>query len=177
MRLIKIFLFGWLAVSQLSATRLNPVSWRAEPAFGATASAGSTVRLQLRAKVESGYHLYSFTTPRGGPMRTTVSAKINDANTEVKIFQGEPNRHMDAALGVPVETFEGEVEFPVLVVLPVKAKEAVNVVLAVRYQACSDEICLAPVTREVNTRITIKGGKAMTAEVPAGYRLVSGGAK
>jgi thiol:disulfide interchange protein len=48
------------------------------------------------------------------------------------------------------------------------------VTVSVRYQACSDQICLPPATKNATTSITVQPGTAAAmASVPNGYQLVS----
>ena len=57
------------AIGPLYANRLNPVSWSFQ-AEQEKVAPGSTVMLRLHAQIADGYHLYSFTTPDGGPIKT-----------------------------------------------------------------------------------------------------------
>ncbi len=68
------------------APNLNPVRW--------SVFASSPTMLRLLADVDSGYHLYSLTTPKGGPIRTKIGVLEGTLVT------------LDATLGeVKVETF------------------------------------------------------------------------
>ncbi|MEJ7604695.1 MAG: hypothetical protein WKF37_00095 [Bryobacteraceae bacterium] len=52
--------------------KLNPVQWTLtlEPA---TAAAGAPVLGRLTAKLDPGWHIYSLTTPKGGPTPTVLT--------------------------------------------------------------------------------------------------------
>src|ERR1700719_4597664 len=59
------------------------------------APAGSTVPLHLNAKIDEGWHLYSLTTPAGGPIRTTAELAENPAVEHATIYQPPPVRKVD----------------------------------------------------------------------------------
>lgn len=164
-------------VSPIYATNLNPVAWSLHATQEKTPP-GSEVVLTLRAQVAEGYHLYSFTTPSGGPIRTTASVHANSDIKDFRVYQPKPNRHQDRTFNIPVETFQGGVDFLVRGELPKTAPSGNTLVtVSVRYQACSDEICLAPVTRIATASITLQSGAPITnPSIPGGYQLVVGSA-
>ena len=67
---MRLLLVTFLSAYALPAITLNPVKWSlsAEPA----AVDGGDVLLKLHAEIAAGFHLYSLTTPPGGPIRTRV---------------------------------------------------------------------------------------------------------
>lgn len=164
-----------MTVSPLCAVNLNPVEWSLRAEHQAVPP-GSTVVLRLHAEIADGYHLYSFTTPSGGPIKTTASFRANSDIKDLRVYQPEPDRHQDPTLNVPVETFQSRVDFLVRGELPKNAGPGDAIVTAsVRYQACSDQICLPPVTKTSTTSITVEPGVvAAKVSIPAGYQLVGG---
>src|ERR1700722_18615675 len=90
------------------AQREDPVQWTLT-SDAAQAPPGSRVTLHLTAKLEEGWHLYSLTTPPGGPIPTTVKLDENPAVDAVKIYQPKPARRFDSNFNLGVETFEKEV--------------------------------------------------------------------
>lgn len=165
------------AAISVQASRLNPVVWSVT-GNEKPATPGSTVTFYLRAKIEAGYHLYSLTTPKGGPIKTSVKIPAQPALDSYDVYQPGPNRHTDPTLGVPVETFEGEVDLPILIHLSAKtADSVVPAEVQVRYQACSNEICLPPVTRTVKADLQLLPGKAVIVAAPNGYSRVDGAGK
>jgi thiol:disulfide interchange protein DsbD len=130
----------------------------------------------LHAAIADGYHLYSFTTPAGGPIKTTASFHSNSDIKDLRVYQPRPDRHQDPTLNVPVETFQSGVDFLVSGELPKDATPGDEIVTAsVRYQACSDQICLPPVTKTAKSTITVQPGAVVAkASIPGGYQLVSG---
>ena len=156
-----------------TAAKLDPVQWSLAPAILAP---GQAALLKLHAQIEPGYHLYSLTTPDGGPIRTTVNIVLNSALIGRGVYQPNPERQKDATLGVAVELFTGGVDF----FLPVQvnrgsAAGTATVMAKVRYQSCSDRICLPPADREAPAQITIQpGAPAQNVQIPRGYRKTAG---
>jgi thiol:disulfide interchange protein DsbD len=164
---------GLTGLSSLYAKKLKPVSWSLQTDQGMVAP-GSSVVLRLHAQIDDGYHLYSFTTPARGPIKTTVSLEPSPDIKGIWIYQRDPDRHLDPNLNVPVETFTNSVDFLLRIAIASGAARGEKVVTArVRYQACSNEICLPPATRIATTSIEIGHGKAAPiARIPLGYHLV-----
>jgi thiol:disulfide interchange protein DsbD len=158
----------------LYASRLNPVSWSLQ-AEQEKVAPGSTVMLRLHAQIADRYHLYSFTTPGGGPIKTTAWLQSSTDIKGFRVYQPKPDRRQDPNLNVPVETFKSGTDFLLPTVLANNATAGDKVVtVSIRYQACSDQICLPPATKNATTSITVQPGTAAAmASVPNGYQLVS----
>jgi thiol:disulfide interchange protein len=171
----RLLVFFVAAIGPLYASRLNPVSWSLE-AEQQEVSPGSTVMLRLHAQIADGYRLYSFTTPSGGPIKTRAWLQSSPDIKGVRVYQPNPDRHQDPNLNVPVETFKSGVDFLLPIALANNASAGDKVVTAsVRYQACSDQICLPPVTKMAATSIRVEpGAEAATVSIPSGYQLVGG---
>lgn len=138
------------------APNLNPVSWSAEAAEKSAAS-GALIVIRVKAKIAEGYHLYSLTTPKGGPIPTKLRFSPESGVESFTVQQRKPEVRMDATFGLPVESFAGETEFTV------QAKLAKNLppgerslTVIARYQACSDVICLPPVERRSTAAIRVR---------------------
>lgn len=161
--------------SPLYARNLNPVEWSLHAQVEKLAP-GSAVVLRLHAQIADGYHLYSFTTPAGGPIKTTASLHANPDIKNLRVYQPKPDRHQDPTLNVPVETFQSGVDFLVSGELPKNAPSGDTIVeVSIRYQACSDQICLPPATKSAMTSISVQTGAVVAkASIPSGYWLVSG---
>ena len=158
--------------SPMYAINLNPVQWslRTEQE---RVPPGSTAMLRLHAQIADGYHLYSFTTPAGGPIKTTATVQANPDIKELRVYQPKPDRRQDPTLNVPVETFQS-VDFLVSGELAKTAGDTI-VTASVRYQACNNEICLPPVTKTVTASIRVQPGAVVAkASLPSGYQLVGG---
>src|ERR1700752_475543 len=111
-----LLLFCIATMAPLYASRLNPVSWSLQAEQEKVAS-GSTVILRLHAQIADGYHLYSFTTPGGGPIKTRAWLQSGPDIKGFRIYQPKPDRHQDPNLNVSVETFKSGTDFLLLTAL------------------------------------------------------------
>src|SRR3982751_4828228 len=86
----------------------NPVTWNVtvEPARAPT---GASVQIRLAAKLESGWHIYSLTTPEGGPTPTSLRLTANPIASQLKVYQPKPATRFDNTFKVNTEIFEGAV--------------------------------------------------------------------
>src|SRR5271167_3374567 len=69
---------------------------------------GGKILATLTATIQPGWHMYSLTTPKGGPNPTTVTLADNPEIAGLKIFQPKPTSQMDTAFKLVTETFEKE---------------------------------------------------------------------
>ena len=111
---------------------------------------GETFNAELKADIESGWHLYALEQPEGGPVATTI--KITDGKPfEIadKITSPKPTEKTDPLFtgfdGKPLQTkfFTTGVTFTV----PLKTTADVRndeLSLDVRFQLCNDTVCLPP---------------------------------
>lgn len=137
---VVLFLAGPLAFGQME----DPVSW----AFAARKLDATTYEVTLTATLEEGWHLYSQTTPSGGPVPTSITFSKNPLLT----LQGKPKevgrleqRH-EPLFGVEVKQYSDKVVFVQKVALKGKAKTAVSG--AVEYMSCNEEMCLPPTSKK-----------------------------
>ena len=166
----RALLFFLAAGAVWAAERPSPIKWSlsAEPS---TAAPGTKLLAKLTATPDGGYHVYSLTTPKGGPIRTTIGLAEQAAVKQVQVFQPAPNRKFDPAFQLDTETFEGTTTFLLLVTLADNAPVGpLDLTATARYQACSDKLCLPPVKRSASVTATIAAGTAGAVPViPAGY--------
>jgi DsbC/DsbD-like thiol-disulfide interchange protein len=142
MRIFRIVpLLGMLLASACFGQRLDPIQWTLTSA-AAKAPPGSKVTLHLTATMQEGWHLYSLTTPKGGPIQTTAELAENPAVESFRFFQPPPVRKFDENFKLDTETFEKQVDFPIEAALaPTAAAGALELSAQVRYQACTSRQC------------------------------------
>jgi thiol:disulfide interchange protein len=169
----------WLAISAFLmpaalCAKEDPVHWTLAPAGGkAVVAPGGTAYFELKASVDPGWHLYSPTTPPGGPIITKVEISANPLLRSWRIYRPQPVRKLDPNFQIDTETYTGDATFLAEVVAADNATAETNVEAAVRYQACSDVKCLPPVKKTVRTTLAFAAGTAQSGfNVPAGYLLV-----
>ena len=155
----------------LFAQRPDPVKWSLalEPA---SAAAGSRILAKLTAKIDSGYHLYSLTTPPG-PIPTTLIVQENPALAEHEIYQPQPHVDFDPNFNANSETFESEVVFLLVLELGKEAPAGQSSVsVHARYQACDAKQCLLPVRKTATAQLTVDPSAGLAAaSIPVGYTL------
>jgi thiol:disulfide interchange protein len=167
-------LSGILVVAAgLSGAAEDPVQWTFQ--FEAKSAApGSHALGRLVAKVDRGWHVYSLTTPKGGPNPTTVSLAENPAVAGFKVYQSKPERKFDPNFQLDTETFADQA----VLLLDVEFKKdaprgPVELTAQVRYQCCNDRECLPPKRKSAAATVTIDpAAKAGTISIPPGYTEV-----
>lgn len=164
-------LAGVIFVSSSFAQRPDPVQWSLalEPA---SAAPGSRVLARLTAKIETGYHLYSLSTPEG-PIPTTLTVKENPAVAKFEIYQPRPHVAFDPNFKVDSETFENEAVFLLYMETSKNAPQGpVDLSVQARYQACDATKCLLPVRKTATAQLTIDPSAAPgSPAVPSDYTL------
>jgi DsbC/DsbD-like thiol-disulfide interchange protein len=122
----------------------NPVEWT----VSSKKIADKTYEIHLTAIINKGWHVYSQTTPDGGPVPTSISFTKNP----LLIFQGNPKevgkleKHNEPLFGVDVKQFSDKVDFVQVVKLKAQVKTSVDA--AVEYMVCNDKQCLPPSTKK-----------------------------
>jgi thiol:disulfide interchange protein len=162
-------IFALLAVSTLYAQGdRNYVQWTFEVSPPSVAP-GADVLGKLTGTIESGWHLYSITTPPG-PIPTTIRLAGNPAVESMAIFQPKPERKFDPNFNADTETYTGNVVFLLKIKTAKSASGDVELVAMPRYQVCSATQCIPPVTKQVSAKLTFASGSpAAAVSIPPGY--------
>lgn len=140
---MKNFLFSFLFVLVFSvcfAQVENPVSWT----FSAKKINALSYEIHLTATVKGGGHIYSQTTPEGGPVPTSITFTKNPLLSFDGIVKesGKMEQHYEKLFGVDVKQFSDKVDFIQTVKLKTSAKT--NIAGAVEFMTCNDRECLPP---------------------------------
>jgi thiol:disulfide interchange protein DsbD len=170
--------FGLMAaLAAASGQRLDPIQWTLTSDFSKVPP-GSSVPLHLKAKFQEGWHLYSLTTPKGGPIPTTAELAENPSLKDSKLYQPPPIRQFDKNFNLDTETFEKEVDLPLTAILGQNAKGTVELVANVRYQACNERQCLPPRKKSASFTVVVDPAVAAPSAyvVPDGYTEIKPGA-
>ena len=130
--------------------------------------AGSQIEALLVARIVDGWHLYSTTQASGGPIPTSISVVENSVFSQVGSVKGPPPlRWFDRNFGIDTEYFEKRVDFRVPVRIGSEAPSGVHQLsVKVRFQACSDTLCLAPQNRTLTGNIQVAGRSGSEAGSP-----------
>ncbi len=118
----------------------NPVKW----SFEAKKIADKTYEIRLTAKIENEWHIYSQSTPDGGPVATSVTYSKNPLlSIEGGIKEiGKLEKHFEKLFGVEVLQFSNKVDF--VQVVKLKANVKTNLSGKVEFMVCNDEMCMPP---------------------------------
>ncbi len=157
--------------------RLDPAKWSLsiEPA---AAAPGSKVLGRLTVRLEEEWHLYSPTTPPGGPILTTVELADSEAVANYEVWQQRPVTKFDPNFQIDTETFDGATTFVYLIELAGDAPPGETTLTAnVRYQLCTDTQCLPPRRKSAEATIDVDPAAGVqAAEVPGGLIPAAPGA-
>jgi thiol:disulfide interchange protein DsbD len=183
-RIVIIVLMGALMGAALSSAQQAPpddhVHW--DLSAPASAAPGSRFIARLHATIDSGWHLYSLTTPQPGPVATTIKITGgNEAVAGVRLFEPKPITQYDANFQRNTETYADEVKFDIETTLkPDVAEPSLDLKVSVRYQVCSATVCIPPVTRVARASMRIEKQAAKNdTSIPGDYseaKPVSGAA-
>lgn len=167
----------WLAAAAMVAclpacAKDDPVQWKLAPQNTRLAP-GDKAYFTLTATIEPGWHLYSPTTPAGGPIITKITFPQNAVFGAAKIYRPAPVRKPDPNFQIETETYTGAASFLIEAETAKTASGKTPVDVAVRYQACSDVKCLNPVKKSAAAEIEFAAGAVSQAmAIPPDYALV-----
>ena len=129
------FLIGSAAFAQTDV-----VEWK----FESKKLADKKYEVKLVAVVKNPWHIYSTTTPDGGPLPTKISFTKNPLTAfDGKIKEvGKLETHFEEVFDVDTRYFNNKVEF--VQVVNVKGNAKTNLSGTVEFMACNDRECLPP---------------------------------
>jgi thiol:disulfide interchange protein DsbD len=159
----------WLAASALYAqSDLNHVQWTLQLS-PSSAPPGAEVLGTLTGVIDSGWHLYSITTPPG-PIPTTIRLADNPAVELAAVFQPKPQRKFDPNFNSDTETYTEKVVFLLKIKIAKSASGDLDLVAMPRYQVCSATQCIPPVTKQISAKLAVAPGTpAAAVSIPSGY--------
>ena len=137
-------------LASLAQAQLNPITWT----FTAKKISDNTYELQMKATIQTNWHLYSQSQPDDAvAMPTTFVLNPNPLFTlDGKIKEvGKMEKYTDKVLKVSANQYSNSVTFTQLIKLKGKAKTSVTG--TVEYQTCDDQKCLPP--KKVNFKVVL----------------------
>ena len=180
-RLFRVVLLTALSASALSVSgqEPDPIKWSIK-ASPSTADK-KTFAIELTARIDTGWHLYSTEKIEGGPSPTRITL-LPGQKFEITgdIDSPAPRSAYDPNFQVSTEFYEGIVPFtiPIKSTTPSTSSEKVRV--QVRYQTCTPTICLPPKLIELETAVSGEETKPVQAptapENPATLKSITTGA-
>lgn len=129
-----------LFVGAASFAQSDVVQWK----FESKKIADKKFEVKLIATMQDPWHIYSTTTPEGGPLPTKITFTKNPlTTTEGNIKEvGKLESHFEEVFDIDTRYFNNKVEFVQVVNLKGNAKT--NITGTVEYMACTDKQCLPP---------------------------------
>jgi suppressor for copper-sensitivity B len=114
----------------------------------AKAEGDKPAQLVVEATIESGWHIYSLTQPKGGPVPTKITVELGG---NVQFAEGSdwtadpaPKKHFDSIFGINVEEHEGRVRWTRPLKIGSSAAEGMKIAGKVSAQSCNATGCLPP---------------------------------
>ena len=106
---MKFAAFILITLVSLYAAAQKPVRWK----FSAKRTADKTYEIHLTARIEQPWHIYSMTTPPGGPAATRIEFIANPLVTLTGVIreEGKPITRSEKLFGVEANYFEESVDF------------------------------------------------------------------
>jgi hypothetical protein len=136
----KIILAATLVFTVAMVNGQSPVKW----SYKVQKIKDKIYEIHLEAFMDNEWHIYSQTTPEGGPIPTAFSFSKNPLVTfdgSVKEV-GNLEEHFEPLFGVKVKQYSDKVQFIQIIKLKATVKTAVNVYI--EFMACNDAECMPP---------------------------------
>lgn len=144
-----IFSLGITLLLTLSVKAQNVVDWH----FSAKKTGDKTYEVRLTAQVDEPWHIYSQSSPPGGPLPTKIIFLKNPLVMFPGKVQeiGDMEMYHDEIFDVDVYSYTDKVDF----VQTVKLKSNVKTHLSgtVEFMACTREQCLTPATMKFTVKL------------------------
>ena len=143
-----VFLFTMTA-ALVQAQSESLVKW----SFAAKKKDAKTYEVVASAMLPKTWHIYSQSTPKGGPVATKISFKTNPLlvlDGAAKETGALKTTH-DAVFDVDVKYYNDKVDFVQLVKLKTVATTSVSG--TVEYMICNDEKCLPPTKQPFDVKL------------------------
>jgi len=120
---------------------------------------GGQLTVTLTGKIEDDWHIYSITQARGGPLPTTIMlAPKQPFKLAGRITGTEPERIFDPNFSMETEVHSDLVVYTLPIVVDAGTTAGnYGLLIMVRFQACTDRLCLPPAMLQVKTSVKVEG--------------------
>jgi DsbC/DsbD-like thiol-disulfide interchange protein len=144
-----------LAVFLISSAAVNAAAQTVTGSI-ANVSRGGTARGSVVLSIPDGLHVNSNRPDSEYAIPTSVRLSANGARVSGVTYPRGKNKKF-AFSQVPINIYDGRVVFPFTVTVPKGFKgNTVRVTAAVRYQACTDEVCYPPRTKNITLNARVR---------------------
>lgn len=139
--------------------RTLPIAWSA-PSAAATGTAGAPLDVEVSARIDEGWHLYSLT-QAPPPDPTVISVAAGQPFALSGAAEGPiPEKGFDEAVGVDTEFYTDAVTFRLPLTVEKSAKPGDHtLIVTARWQACNGNLCLRPQTTTIEVPVQIQAGR------------------
>lgn len=122
---------------------------------------GRTVPITVQADIAKGWHIYSLTQKPGGPIALRLDLiGAGDVVMRGLVNAPKPERTFDRNFGIETELYSGSPRFTLPVGVPGRTASGIRKFqIGVRYQVCSDKLCLPPRTDKLDVTLRVAGPK------------------
>jgi thiol:disulfide interchange protein DsbD len=134
-------------------TPADLVQWSA--AYAPTGNAKGEAVLEISGTIQEGWHVYALTQPSGGPAALHVTLDANDVAQISGAASGPaPLTHRDPGFGFETQFYTHSFTIRVPIALKqAPAPEGGVIPVRVRFQTCSDRVCLPPTTTQLSVPV------------------------
>jgi DsbC/DsbD-like thiol-disulfide interchange protein len=139
---------------------IQPVQWSSTTLPKGPVKPGSKIAIELSGEVQDGWHIYGLTQVSGGPTPLRVSLDENVTVQATGAAWGTaPVKKHDSSFNLDTELYihSFSLDLPAQVKRQASAGKQ-SVPVSVRFQACSDRICLPPRTVHLTVPVDILPG-------------------
>ena len=145
--IILIFL-GFVSFNVLAQIN-SPIKWT----FSSKKTGSDIYEIHATAVINKGWHTYSQSTPKGGPIPTLFTFTKNPFVTFVGAVKevGDIEKHDEPMFGVVVRQFSDKVDF--IQIVKVKVGIKTNFAGSVDYMLCNNKECLPPCTQNFSVSL------------------------
>jgi DsbC/DsbD-like thiol-disulfide interchange protein len=139
---------------------IQPVQWSSATVPKAPVKPGNKITVELSAEIQDGWHVYGFTQVSGGPIPLRVLLDENGTVEASSVVSGTaPVKKHDPSFNLDTECYVHSLALH----LPVRVKQHAStgnqsIPVSIRFQACSDRICLPPRTVHLTVPVEILAG-------------------
>ena len=146
-KLVTVLVFGFIAMT--SFAQQSPVNWT----YKAVKVSANTYKVIFTATFPAPWHIYSQTTPEGGPVPTSFDFTKNPFVTlqGKTLEKGDMKVTHDKNFGVDVKSYANKVDF--IQTVKVKGNVKTNLSGKINFMVCNDHECLPPSDQSFSVKL------------------------
>jgi thiol:disulfide interchange protein DsbD len=167
-----LLVVGFAALSgSRPAAQEDPIKWSFGPKIPTKAKAGDVLKVELVARIDETWHLYSVTQPPP-PIATRITVPAGQPfSLGGSIDAPSPRVAFDENFGIDAEYYSESASFTLPVKVAAGTTGAQKLRVQAYYQTCNNQLCMPPKTVTIEATIEVSGGSGAaspTTVAPAG---------